>query len=34
MFISQGVVEGVKKRGDKKVGQNLNHEDLVFGKVI
>jgi hypothetical protein len=29
-FFSQGVVEGVKKRGKKKVGQNINRLDLLF----
>ena len=30
--ISQGIVKGVKKRGKKQVGQNIYHQDLVFGK--
>ena len=32
LFISQGVVEGVKKRGE-KTSQNINHQDLVLGRV-
>ena len=33
LFISQGVVEEVKKRGEKnQVGQNINHQDLVYMK--
>ena len=34
-YISSRVVEAVKKRGKKKqVSQNINDQDLVFGKVL
>ena len=32
-YVYQAVVERIKKRGEnKQVGQNMDHQDLIFGK--